>query len=247
MTGKRIKLGEGIAGQVILHQRPIIADSYATWSGGIPELADKIRDAVVAVPMISDGRSIGALVVLDDTPGRQFTEDDARTLSLFAQQATLILESVRRHQQERELALTAERTRLARDLHDGLAQDLAALLLRADACQSLLGAGDEALREQLEAISVGLQQAIRDARATIYALRANETEACGLEDGLRAQVARFEAQTGVSVSFSVAGDGCQRPIHDAELALLRVAQEALANVRKHAQARRVTDGVGLAG
>ena len=119
------------------------------------------------MPLISEGRAIGALTVSDDTPGRRFTEDDAQTLSLFAQQAALILEGARRRQQERELALNAERTRLARDLHDGLAQDLAALLLRADACQSLLGEGDEALRDQLEAISVGLQQAIRDARATI--------------------------------------------------------------------------------
>ena len=188
----------------------MILDSYAAWSAEhhrdwLPE----ISDAALAVPLISDGRAIGALIVSDDTPGRRFTEDDVQTLSLFAQQAALVLEGARRREQEGVIALTAERSRLARDLHDGLAQDLAALLLRADACQALLGEGHEALRGQLEAISVGLQRAIRDARATIFALRPAEQEACSLEDGLRAEAARFEGQTRVPVAFSMIGADCQ--------------------------------------
>ena len=112
-------------------------------------------------------------------------------------------------------------------------------MLRADACQALLGEGDEALHGQLETISVGLQRAIRDARATIFALRPAEEEDCGLEDGLRAEAVRFEGQTGVPVDFSMIGADCQQLSHEHELALLRLAQEALVNIRKHAQAKRV--------
>ena len=239
MIGRRLKLGEGISGQVILRQRPIILDSYAAWPHCISGLAEKIRHAVVAAPLISDGRAIGALTISDDTPGRRFTEDDAQTLSLFALQAALALEGARRREQADVIALNAERTRLVRDLHDGLAQDLAALMLRADACQALLGEGDEALAGQLEIISVGLQRAIREARATIFALRSGDLEGCGLEDGLRAEAARLEGQLGVPVAFSMSGAACQGLAHEHELALLRLTQEALTNIRKHAQARRV--------
>ena len=239
MVGRRLKLGEGISGQAILRRQPVILDSYATWVESVPGLAGKIPDAALAVPLISDGRAIGALILSDDTPGRRFTQDDAQTLSLFAQQAATALEGVRRRQQEGVIALNAERARLAHDLHDGLAQDLAALLLRADACQALLGEGNEALRGQLEIISVGLQRTIRDARATIFALRSGDLEGCSLENGLRAEAVRFERQTGVPVAFSMIGADCQGLSYEHELALLRLTQEALTNVRKHAQARRV--------
>jgi signal transduction histidine kinase len=239
MVGRRLKLGEGISGRAILGQRPVILDSYATWSQSIPGLAERIQDAALSVPLISDGRAIGALTISDNTPGRRFTEEDVQTLSLFAQQAALVLEGARRREQEGVIALNAERARLAYDLHDGLAQDLAALLLRADACQALLGEGNEALRGQLEIISVGLQRAIRDARATIFALRSGDLEGCSLEDGLRAEAVRFEGQTRVPVAFSMSGADCQGLSHEHELALLSAAQEALTNIHKHAQARRV--------
>ena len=242
LIGRRLKLGEGISRQAIQSRRPVILDSYAAWPHSISGLTEKIMDAVVAVPLISDGRAIGALMVTDNTPGRRFTEDDVQTLSLFALQAALVLEGARRHEQAGQIALHAERARLTRDLHDGLAQDLAALLLRADACQALLGTGNAALWGRLEALSVGLQWAIRDARATIFALRSDDLEGlegCSLEDGLRAEAIRFEAQTRVPVGFALIGADCQQLSRERELALLRLAQEALTNIRKHAQAKQV--------
>jgi two-component system sensor histidine kinase DegS len=139
-----------------------------------------------------------------------------------------------------ELALHEEHARLARDLHDGLAQDLASLLLRADLCQTLADPGSVDLRANLEAISTGIQHCIRDARATIFALQSAEQEACSLEDGLRAAAVRFEGQTRVPVDFSMIGADCQQLRHEHELALLHLAQEALTNIRKHARAKRVS-------
>ena len=161
------------------------------------------------------------------------------TSSSCSRAAAAILEAAQVRKQAAASALAEERTRLARDLHDGLAQDLAALLLRADACQALLGEGNEALHGQLETISVGLQRTIRDARATIFALRPAEQEDCSLEDGLRAAAVRFEGQTRVPVDFSTIGADCQQLSHEYELVLLRLAQEALVNIRKHAQAKQV--------
>ena len=238
LVGRRYPPSAGISGEVLRTLQPAVIDDYTRRERRDEAVSREGYEAIAAVPLSSAGRAIGVLMVTD-TKSRRFTEDEVQILSLLAQQASAALEIQAGLGRAAELALHEERTRLACDLHDGLAQDLAALLLRADACQALLGEGHEALRGQLEMISVGLQRTIRDARATIFALRSDDLEGCSLEDGLRAEAVRFEGQTGVPVAFSMIGVDCQGLSHEHELALLRLAQEALTNIRKHAQARRV--------
>jgi len=234
----RVRPDEGATGRVLSSKQPLVLDDYAAWPERIPRVAASSIGALALVPVFVADRPAGVLAV-EDAPGRHFTEDDVQTLELFAQLATVLQETLLGRQRAQALALVKERSRLARDLHDGLVQDLAALLLRADACQALLGEGDEALRGPLEAISVGLQRAIRDARASIFALRSADQAGCSLQDALAAQAAQFQSQTGVPVDFSSADADCQCIDHERELALLQVTQEALTNVRKHAQAGRV--------
>jgi|GEM_PF-2778307 len=235
----RVRPDEGAAGHVLSSKQPLVLDDYAAWPGRTPRVAPGSMGVLVLVPVFAADRAAGVLIV-EDTPGRHFTEDDVQTLEIFAQLVTVVQETLRGRRQAQELALTQQRNRLAGDLHDGLAQDLPALLLRADGCQALLGEGNGALRGQLEAISVGLQRAIRDARATIFALRFADLTDCSLHDALAVQVSRFQSRTGIPVHFSTVGEDCQRLDHERELALLHVTQEALTNVRKHAQAERVS-------
>ena len=116
-------------------------------------------------------------------------------------------------------------------------------MLRADLCQTLAGGGNAALRANLEAISTGLQRCIRDARATIFALRQPDSGTCSLEGNLAAQASQFESQTHIPVRYTIAGEACQPLPKTHEIALLRVAQEALSNVRKHAQATQTAMGL----
>ena len=237
LQGRRVPAGRGVLGTVAASRQPLIVENYADWPGREPDLAANAL-AIVAAPLLARDRLLGVLAVSDQAGRRRFTEDDVQTLTLFAQQAAAVLTGRQNRRQAEALALQSERARLACDLHDGLAQDLAALLLHADACQARLGEGHEALAGQLEAISVGLQRAIRDARATIFALRSGDVESCSLEDGLRGQAAHFESQTGVPARFSRVGADCPELAHEHELALLHLAREALTNIRKHAQAGR---------
>ena len=239
IEGKRLRPGQGINGAVLAARQPLIVDNYAEWAGQMPELADQAM-AIVAVPLLVSDQVRGVLSVSDAAGQRRFTENDVQTLSLFVQQAAVVLEGQRNRRQAEALTLHAERARLARDLHDGLAQDLASLLLRADLCQTLAGVDDAALRVNLEAIGSGLQHCIRDARATIWALRPPDLGACSVEDSLRAQAAHFESQTHIPVRFSASGDKCRPMSRLHELALMRLTQEALSNVRQHADATRVT-------
>ena len=236
IVGRRLERGEGIAWRAIETRRPFVVSNYDAWSGRASAVADKEIASALSVPLLGHTGPFGAINVAKRDEAGVFTEDDVHLVELFARAAAAVLEAADARRKAEELARRQEQARLAGELHDGIAQDLASLLLRADLCQQTIGPANASASAQLEAISRGLQKAIRDARATIWALRNPEWGDCLLEESLRAQIVQFEAQTGIPVQYSIEGEACERLSDVRELVLLRAAQEALHNIRKHAQA-----------
>jgi two-component system response regulator DegU len=179
------------------------------------------------------------LAVGDDPENRRFTTDEMQTLVLLAQQAGALLERSRGHAQRELLTVHRERARLARELHDGLAQNLASLLLKAELCNDLARNAKPELAEQIELLAEGIQQSVRETRAAISSLYEAPSDSESLMDALSLLAARFESQTGVRVALSWEGEAHRVFPPATRMALLRVAQEALSNVRKHACAQRV--------
>jgi signal transduction histidine kinase len=136
----------------------------------------------------------------------------------------------------RDAGVTGERERLARELHDTIAQSLAGVVLLAQRSRRELAAG--ALRdESLELLESAARDALTETR-TLVAGSAPVELGGGLGGALEILAERFRRESGVSISVSVALDA---PLdRDAEVALLRCAQEGLANVRKHAGASAVS-------
>jgi len=112
-TGRTLKLGEGLAGKVVLEGRAISVADYAAWPGHSPRYAKEPFKAVASVPLKWRGRIIGALNVADDTEGRVFDEDDLRLLELFAPQAALAIENARLFEAEAKRRREAETLRQA--------------------------------------------------------------------------------------------------------------------------------------
>jgi signal transduction histidine kinase len=146
------------------------------------------------------------------------------------------------------LAVIEERDRLAREMHDGIAQVLAYLLVRLDTIEGLIERGrTEAAVEEVRHLRDSGEGAYADVREAIAGLRVRpEAGAAGLAAALREYAEQFGDRTGVAVRFSAQGvdqsagpEGSDDLDPAAELQLLRIAQEALANVRKHAGATRV--------
>jgi len=240
VVGRRLAPGEGVNGTVLISRQPVVVANYAEWPGRLPDLAVHAL-AIIAVPLLVQDRILGVLTLSDQAGRRQFTEDDVQTLTLFAQQAATVLAEQSRRRQAEALILYEERVRLAHDLHAGLAQDLASLLMRAELCQSLAeaGAGEE-LWANLETISVGLQQAIREARETIFALQVPDASGCSLNESLHRVAAAFEAQSRIPVRVEAIGEDCRPLPVSHHMALVDTVREALRNVQKHAQAQTVT-------
>ena len=138
--------------------------------------------------------------------------------------------------QDERAATAAERARLAREIHDTLAQRFAGIVTQLQAAEQ---APDEAARRRHSDAAIELaRDGLAEARRSVQALRPAALDAMRLNDALRNVASSWSARTGIPVDFGVSGDG-RTLSTDAEVALLRTAQEALANVERHARAHRV--------
>jgi signal transduction histidine kinase len=130
-----------------------------------------------------------------------------------------------------------ERTRLTGEIHDTLAQSLTSLVLLLQAVEARMPVEADG-RRQVELAIATARDGLADARRLIADLDPAPLDAASLPDAVRRVAARFTDETGVGTTVDVAGEGRTLPA-TVEVALLRAAQESLANVRKHADARAV--------
>jgi signal transduction histidine kinase len=148
-----------------------------------------------------------------------------------AQQTEQIVES------ERESATLAERTRLAREIHDTLAQGFTSIVVQLGAAQRAIATQPNAANEHIALAERMARESLAEARRSVWNLRSPALERGNLGDALRGLSER-QSRLGAAHAFQQQGEPWPLP-PDAEAALLRVAQEALANVAKHAQASEV--------
>ena len=140
----------------------------------------------------------------------------------------------------REAGVTDERGRLAREIHDTIAQSLTGLVMVAQRAGNRLdgvdGEAAASVRGDIELMEQMGREALTEARGLVASLTPVKADA-GLAEALRRLAASFERETGVAVTVTADAAGLDREL---EVVLLRSAQEALANVRKHAKARTAT-------
>ena len=156
------------------------------------------------------------------------------------QEATLAEERARALQERIThvtLAQEEERRRISRELHDGLGPSLAAIGNRLRACQHMVRTDPQGVEGELEEITKGMKGHVQEIRDLIYDLRPLVLDQLGLVEAVKQQVEQFGEETGVEASFSMSGDIALNPL--AEVTVLRIVQECLSNVQKHAKASEV--------
>ena len=243
--------GEGVAGWVAKHRLPVVI-SRDKWSDPrykyIPELGGDRYTSMVSLPAISARGLLMAVLNLHTVAERSFTRDDLEflgaTASLVAAhlEAEDLIEEALVKEAELEALIQStlatqevESRRLAAEIHDGVTQYVVAALYRLRAAQGLVGERDPAATE-LQAAAELLEKAEQESRRAIRRLRPPVLDDLGLVPALRELAQEFEEELRVEIRAASALDLGQ----DLELVLYRVAQEALRNVVKHAQARRVS-------
>ncbi len=193
--------------------------------------------ALLALPLYVNNRVIGVLDLVNKTGG--FSEEDVRVMSVFANQAAMAIEQARLQQQAEQFAVLEERQRLARELHDSVTQSLYSVTLYANAAALALAARkDDVAAGYLAELQETALEGMRDMRLLIFQLHPPMLEAEGLVAALQTRLAAVEERAGLQTQFRVEEER-RLPIAIEE-DLYLIAQEALNNVRKHAEAAQVT-------
>lgn len=222
----------------------VIGDELRSEGGGL--LADAA--CAVVLPMTTDDDTLGALVLVHDRPGA-VGEAQLPFLALLAGQVATAVRNARAYLASEEVAIGEERSRIAREIHDGVAQSLAFAALKVDLATRLLDRDGDRAREELAYAKTTVRDAIAELRRSIFALRPVDLERHGFVDTVRRYADDFGPQNGIQVEVEVQDVG-EVDVR-AEAILFRIFQEAMHNVAKHAGARSVTvrlgrDGAGRA-
>jgi two-component system NarL family sensor kinase len=189
-----------------------------------------------SVPLYAGDRPLGVMN-LAMRGWRRLTRQELDLLTTIADQVGVAVERARLAEQSIEHARVDERARIARDVHDTLAQEFTAIGLHVEAGLSRLDPRNQA-RPSLKMALAAARQGLDEARRSIASLRASPLENRPLAEALAALARRFTAETGVRVLVNILDAG---PFStDIETELFRIAGEALTNVRKHAKAGEVS-------
>ena len=246
-SADRLKVGEGLSGRVVESGEPIVLESLSR----DPRLTrEAVREEGVhgflTVPLISKGRTIGTIGVATLTP-RLFGPDEVRLLGIIANHIGIVIENTRLYESLRESAENMrfyirqitraqeeERLRIAQELHDETAQALILLSRRLDALASEEGM-PQTVMERVEDLRELTDNILAEVRRFSRDLRPSVLDHLGMLPALQGLVSDLEREAGITVELKVVGE--ERPLpSETALALFRITQEALRNVRRHSGA-----------
>lgn len=237
-------VGHGLLGVVIDEGTPLRLDDLTRdpRSVGFPEHHPPMR-SLLAAPVVSHGQVLGNLYVTEKEASLGFDADDEQTLERYATLAALAIENARLQRQVQAQAVIEERERIAREMHDSLAQVLGYVNTKAQATEVLLANGQtERAIAHLGELAGAARAAYADVREGILGLRASMGAERGFVATLREYLELWQGQSGITVELltepATDFDPCLSPNGEAQL--LRIIQEALTNVRKHSEASNAT-------
>jgi signal transduction histidine kinase len=190
----------------------------------------------LGVPIVARGEIIAAFYLTDCEGADHFSEADQRLIEMLAGHAAVAIENARLLERSRELNIVEERNRLARELHDAVSQKLFGLVLNAESAATLLERDSDAAAEQVARLGELAQEALEELRGLIFELRPASLEEEGLAATLRKHVDMLQRVHERAVELRITGSP---PAGEDDGEVLRIAQQALDNALRHADAERV--------
>ncbi len=245
-TMSKVELGTGPNGRVAQTGETLLiaetnrAEAAEAGSGegwGVPGVAKEGLRSLAIVPLKAKEATVG---VLGAATRRSccLSAAEVELLSAIGSQVGIALENARLYQRSRQVAILEERNRLAREIHDALAQGLTGIIVQLEAMERLAQRRPEQALASLQRAKDLARRSLQEARRSVWGLRPRSLEDMTLTEALQARVEALREEAQVEASLGVSGT--RRILSpDVELNLFRIAQEALVNIQRHAQAKTV--------
>jgi signal transduction histidine kinase len=244
----RIPIDRGIAGWVATNGIGQIVNDVEQdprWFDGVARDMDFVTRSILCAPMRQGERIVGVMQVLNKRSGEPFTDQDLRLLTTLSAQAAVAVENARlvrslKEERDKLLAKEAEvRAAIARDLHDGPTQSVAAIAMNIEFIKKLRRAMPERVESELNVLAELVQKTAYDIRTLLFELRPLGLETQGLLATLQQYVSRFRDPSGTMKLRLEAPPSIPRLPVEVEGAIFIITQEAVNNARKHARAPEV--------
>jgi len=189
---------------------------------------------LLLVPLVLGEHNLG-FVELRFAVATRLTSDDLNLAQALVHHATLALQLSRLAHRTEQMAVTEERNRMAREIHDTLAQAFAGIVLHSEALGTSLEGSKARSRKSLLNIQKLARSGLEEARRSVQALRPKALDDRSLTQALEEEAKRFSEDAKLSCEFKQHGKALNIPV-EMQNELFRVAQEAMTNLRKHARA-----------
>jgi signal transduction histidine kinase len=227
--------------EVLRTRQPVTSYDAESDPRFVPERMREVGyKSMLGVPLVVKGKVIAEAWAYTLNDHRHFTEGEVALAQGIANVLALVIQSAELYEKSKLLTVMEERARLAREMHDGLAQTLAALQLKASQLEGSLS--EERVAEakgHLSQLEEMISRAYRDLREDMFGLRPVVEPGTALVAALREYLVQYRAQYGLEVFLEVQEDEPFVLDGEAQAQAMRIVHEALSNVRRHAGTDRV--------
>ncbi|WP_077619846.1 GAF domain-containing sensor histidine kinase [Bacillus sinesaloumensis] len=236
VTPKEELTGEALA-RFDGKKEPIVYQDRVKKLGPIDEFFKKDMKAFVYSPMVVEDETIGMLVVAKSR-SRSFEEDEIHSIATLSNQLAVAVKTRYLIEEKEKRIILEERNRIARGIHDGVAQTLAGAVMNLETAERKFDRNREETRKLIHESMEKLRLSLREVRESIYELRPYPTERVGLSAAISKRIKMIKSEYDISFSFDIRGQ--EVPLSSmVEKELFDIFQESLQNTVKHAKATKI--------
>jgi two-component system, NarL family, nitrate/nitrite sensor histidine kinase NarX len=236
-VGVPLEIDEGgVIGKAAKSGEYVLVNNLSQGNYSKPEGSGETKSEL-AVPVKMGGRVLGVLDI-ESAEVEGFDEADVFTAQTLADQLAVAIENARLYQETRQMAVTEERNRMAREIHDTLAQGFTGIILQLEATEQALGDTSEDVQKHLNQARSLARKSLQEARRSVWNLSPQALEQLRIDEAIQHEVERFRQDHGIDANFALYGEKRDIP-PEMGTALFRICQESLNNIAKHAQATQV--------